>query len=136
LFSHVDLLGTALWSWGEDGSHYKAFRRWTDEPERITSNQRKSRLHSRPQNVHFVRLYNSGRLHHVNVVFRLPVDLYDVSYPDATQRTKESVAMRRQYRVSTVPRQRRAGKVSGSALQNVLIGALKYNRREIQSWNL
>jgi hypothetical protein len=136
LLPHVDLLVTAPWSWREDGSHYKAFRRWTDEPERITSNERKGRLRSRSENVHFVRLYNSGRLHDVDVIFRLPADLYHVSYPDATQGTKESIAMRRQYCVSTVPRQRRAGKVSGSALQNVLIGALKYNRRQVQPWNL
>jgi len=122
-------------SGGEHGSHYEALRRGADEPEWVTGDQGEGRLSGGLEYVHFIRLYNAGGFYDVKVVPMGLADFHTISDSNAAQGTEESIAMRSQHGVSAVPRQRRARKVAGATLQDVLIGPFEYDRRKIQPWD-
>src|SRR5262249_3659484 len=62
--------------------------------------------------------------------------LNDIANADTTQRTKERIAMRRQYRISAIPRHGGSGQVTRSAFERIRVGALKDHRRKTEPRDL
>jgi hypothetical protein len=64
------------------------------------------------------------------------VDCNAIADSNAAQWPKESIAMRREYRIPTLPRQSRAREMPCAALEDVLIVAFEYHGRKMQPGNL